>query len=216
MDFMLSDADRVLISQVREFGKNYFNNESVAQWRRDMGLPDEVVKAFVDLDFNGFGVIHRRNHVHYDMLAQVLVLEELSRVSGATPARSKTISFSSRSSRLSRVLRKPTPFVLNIRIRDALHSLCSSEPNSGSETTGMKTSVRSVDGRLFMNGEKMFVNNGEYAPALLVAAIDEDAPAENGIPLVHVDGSAHRERRRGGSREQDWPRDAPVRPYSLR
>ena len=84
MDFMLSDADRVLISQVREFGKNYFNNESVAQWRRDMGLPDEVVKAFVDLDFNGFGVIHRRNHVHYDMLAQVLVLEELSRVSGAT------------------------------------------------------------------------------------------------------------------------------------
>ena len=27
MDFMLSDADRVLISQVREFGKNYFNNE---------------------------------------------------------------------------------------------------------------------------------------------------------------------------------------------
>ena len=77
MDFMLSDADRVLISQVREFGKNYFNNESVAQWRRDMGLPDEVVKAFVDLDFNGFGVIHRRNHVHYDMLAQVLVLEEL-------------------------------------------------------------------------------------------------------------------------------------------
>ena len=112
MDFMLSDADRVLISQVREFGKNYFNKESVAQWRRDMGLPDEVVKAFVDLDFNGFGVIHRRNHVHYDLLAQVLVLEELSR-----------ISFSSRFSRLSRVLRKPTPFVLNIRIRDALHLL---------------------------------------------------------------------------------------------
>ena len=94
MDFMLSDADRVLISQVREFGKNYFNKESVAQWRRDMGLPDEVVKAFVDLDFNGFGVIHRRNHVHYDLLAQVLVLEELS-----------------------------TPFALNIRIRDALHLL---------------------------------------------------------------------------------------------
>lgn len=31
MDFMLSDADRVLISQVREFGKKYFSKESVAQ-----------------------------------------------------------------------------------------------------------------------------------------------------------------------------------------
>ena len=50
----------------------------------------------------------------------------------------------------------------------------------------MKTSVRSVDGRLFMNGEKMFVNNGEYAPALLVAAIDEDAPAENGHPTLSM------------------------------
>ena len=51
----------------------------------------------------------------------------------------------------------------------------------------MKTSVRSVDGRLFMNGEKMFVRlNGEYAPALLVAAIDEDAPAENGHPALSM------------------------------
>ena len=97
--------------------------KSVAQWRRDMGLPDEVVKAFVDLDFNGFGVIHRRNHVHYDMLAQVLVLEELSRVSGATlPFQNDFLqlqileAFASPS-------QKPTPFVLNIRIRDALHSL---------------------------------------------------------------------------------------------
>ena len=84
MDFRLSEADRVLIEHMREFGVKYFNQDTVAQWRSDMGLPDEVVRDFVNLDFNGFGVIHRRDHVRYDMLAQVLVLEELSRISGTT------------------------------------------------------------------------------------------------------------------------------------
>ena len=37
----------------------------------------------MNLDFNGFGVIHRRDHVTYDTMAQTLVLEELARVSGA-------------------------------------------------------------------------------------------------------------------------------------
>lgn len=39
----------------------------------------------------------------------------------------------------------------------------------------MRTSARTIDGRLVLNGTKTFVNNGEYAPYLLVAAIDRDA-----------------------------------------
>ena len=50
MDFRLSEADRVLIEHVREFGAKYFNQDTVAQWRADMGLPDEVVRDFVNLD----------------------------------------------------------------------------------------------------------------------------------------------------------------------
>ena len=83
MDFRLSDDERELVSEVRQFCERYFDEASVAQWRRDGGLPDEVVKAFVNLDFKGFGVIHRRGHEFYDLFAQVLVLEELSRASGA-------------------------------------------------------------------------------------------------------------------------------------
>ncbi|MFR4802399.1 MAG: hypothetical protein ACLT98_03115 [Eggerthellaceae bacterium] len=44
---------------------------------------------------------------------------------------------------------------------------------------GMKTAVSLRDDALVLNGVKSFVNNGEYAPALLVAAIDE-ASAESG------------------------------------
>ena len=119
MDFMLSDADRVLISQVREFGKNYFNKESVAQWRRDMGLPDEVVKAFVDLDFNGFGVAI----MFITTCLRRFLYSRNCRAFRARPCRSKTIFFSSRFSRLSQVPRKPTLFALNTRILGVLRSL---------------------------------------------------------------------------------------------
>ncbi len=65
-----------------------------------------------------------------------------------------------------------------------MFALAVSEPQAGSDTQNMKTSVRTVDGKLYLNGVKTFVNNGEYAPNILVAAIDEDAPAETRHPAL--------------------------------
>ena len=76
MDFDLAPEYEKLIATVREFGEQHFTCEAVRQWQHDAGLPDEVVRDFVNLDFNGFGVIHRRDHVTYDTMAQTLVLEE--------------------------------------------------------------------------------------------------------------------------------------------
>lgn len=174
MDFGLTDDYRKLVESVHAFAEQHFSFDNVSQWRRDEGLPDEVVRDFVNLDFNGFGVIHRRNHERYDILAQVLVLEELARTSGA-------------------VLPLMNDF-LNLQIMeefaasgesDAMRSeyqsegrlafaLAVSEPQSGSDLMSMQSRTCTVDGVLRLNGEKIFVNNGEYAPYLLVAAIDED------------------------------------------
>ncbi len=178
MEFGLSEDHRELIRTVRAFGKQHFTPETVRQWQHDAGLPDEVVRDFVNLDFKGFGVIHRRNHVDYDLLAQVLVLEELARVSGAT-------------------LPFPNDF-LNLQIMEEFagsnefefvregyqnegrlaFALAISEPEAGSDTMNMRTSVQTIGGQVVLSGRKTFVNNGEFAPYLLVAAVDHDAPVE--------------------------------------
>lgn len=175
MVFDLSSEQRSLVETVRMFAEQYFTPESVRQWQRDAGLPDEVVRDFVNLDFNEFGVIHRKDHVSYDIVAQTLVLEELARVSGAA------LPFSND--------------FLNLQIMEEFAStnqfefvrsryqtegrlafaLAISEPDGGSDTMGMTTTTRLDGGRLVLNGTKTFVNNGEYAPYLLVAAIDGDA-----------------------------------------
>ena len=176
MDFELSQELKELVAIVRAFGEDHFTFERTTQWRQDGGLPDDVVHDFVNLDFKGFGVIHRRNHTDYDLVAQVLVLEELARTSGAT------LPFSND--------------FLNLQIMEEFanssefefvrkgyqnegrlaFALAISEPEAGSDTMNMRTSVRIIEGNLILSGTKTFVNNGEFAPYLLVAAVDKDAP----------------------------------------
>ena len=50
--FALSSEQKRLVAAFREFGESVFLPERVFQWKRDQGLPDEVVKGFTDLYFS--------------------------------------------------------------------------------------------------------------------------------------------------------------------
>lgn len=174
MDFSLTEKQKRLVGSVREFGEQRFTFESVNQWKNDGGLPDEVVEAFVNLDFHGFGVIHRRNHTKYDLAAQVLVLEELARTSGATlpfPNDFLNLQIMEEFAETDEFEFVREEYQKNGRLAFAL---AISEPDAGSDTMSMKTSVRPVDDHWVLSGHKTFVNNGEFAPYLLVAAIDAE------------------------------------------
>ena len=51
MEFELSESQKNIIATFRAFGEEVFTSDHVFQWRRDQGLPDEVVKGFVDRYF---------------------------------------------------------------------------------------------------------------------------------------------------------------------
>ena len=172
VDFELSDDYRALVETVREFGERWFTFENVNQWQRDEGLPDEVVRDFVKLDFHGFGVIHRREHKRYDPFAQVLVLEELARTSGAAlPFANDFLNLQT----MEEFAGTGEFEFVRSRYQEEgrlAFALATSEPQSGSDSLNIQTKVVEREGRLLLNGEKIFVNNGEYAPYLLVSAID--------------------------------------------
>lgn len=167
-----------LVRCVSNFAEKHFDAVRVAQWRADGGLPDEVVRDFVGLDFDGHAVIRKGVDGSYDIVAQTLVLEELARVSGATlPISNDFLNLQimeefGNSSQFEFVREQ---YCEGGRIAFAL---AVSEPQGGSDTMGMKTAVKREGERLVLSGRKTFVNNGEYAPYILVAAIDADAPAE--------------------------------------
>ena len=57
MDFTLTDGQKKLVSAFRTFGADTFTPERVAKWCRDQGLPDTVMKEFVDLYYE-LSLIH--------------------------------------------------------------------------------------------------------------------------------------------------------------
>ncbi|MGI6590674.1 MAG: acyl-CoA dehydrogenase family protein [Eggerthellaceae bacterium] len=175
MDFELTDEQQQVVSAFREFGERVFTPEAVLQWRDDQGLPDDVVQEFVQLYF---GLLDHHGHraLEGSLLMQALIIEELSRCSGSTLPFQNDLFYLHIMAGFASDADLST-VVDNYRDTGrVMFALAVSEPQGGSDTMNMKTRVERVGGRLFLNGEKTFVNNGEYAPYLLIAAIDGEVP----------------------------------------
>lgn len=183
MDFNLSSEQIKLVASFRAFGTEVFTPDHVSQWCKDQGLPDDVMKRFVDTYYK-FADKESTSAAGHSLLDQALIIEELSRCAGAT-----------------------LPFqndLFNLQIVDALSeagnvdsavadyretgrlmfALAISEPDGGSDVMSMKTSTRTLDGKIVLNGRKSYVNNGEYAPYIVVAAIDADAQTDDSYPAL--------------------------------
>lgn len=173
LDFAFNADQEKLIAAFREFGEAVFDADHVLQWRRDQGLPDEVVKGFTDLYFS-FETPTEEHSFELSIMSQALVLEELSRCAGATlPFQNDLFNLQiiggfTGQSEFSEVLEDYR------KTGRLMFSLAISEPSAGSDSMGMATSTQTVDGKIILNGQKTYVNNGEYSPNILVAAIDKD------------------------------------------
>lgn len=184
MDFKLTDKQEKLVSAFRGFGEQTFTPEHVNQWRKDQGLPDEVVKSFVDLYFGFEDVDGSRKTSRYSLLSQAMVIEELSRCAGAT------LPFQNDLFNLQIMGGFATDGEMSSVLEDyrqtgrLMFALAISEPGGGSDAMSMQTYTRTVDGKLILNGRKTYVNNGEYSPYILVAAIDKDEEEPGKYPSL--------------------------------
>lgn len=178
MDFGLTDTQKNIIATFREFGQSVFTPEHVFQWRRDQGLPDDVMKGFVDRYFS----FDAQGPLSMSIMTQALVMEELCRCAGASlPFQNDLFNL--------QIVNEFAEEAVSARILEdyrnsgrLMFSLAVSEPNAGSDTMSMTTSVQTGDGKLLLNGQKTYVNNGEYSPSILVAAIDKDFQGESKYP----------------------------------
>lgn len=181
MDFAFTEYQKNLVATFREFGESVFTPEHVFQWRRDQGLPDDVMKGFVDRYFS-FADEDGSSRPRLSLMSQTLILEELSRCAGAA------LPFQNDIFNLQILSDFADEGVVSEVLDDyretgrLMFSLAVSEPAAGSDTMSMQTSVSTRDGRIILNGQKSYVNNGEYSPSILVAAIDKDNEGEDKYP----------------------------------
>lgn len=186
MDYTLTQEQIDVVECIRQFGETYFDHESVRRWRKEQGLPDEVVQAFVNLDFGPATLVSDRTRSSSNLFTLVLIVEELARCSGAS------LPFQTDLLNLSVLGEFATPDLLEYIREDyqrtgrLAFSFAMTEPDAGSDNRAMQTTVKTVDDKLILNGHKTFVNNGEYAPSILVAALDGDATTVGKYPAMSL------------------------------
>ena len=124
-----------------------------------------MVKGFVDRYF----ALDDQSPDGMGIMSQTLILEELCRCAGAAlPFQNDLFNL--------QIMGGFADETVSSRVLDdyrqtgrLMFSLGVSEPNAGSDTMSMTTSVETRDGRLVLNGKKTYVNNGEYSPSILCA-----------------------------------------------
>ncbi len=178
MDFTLSKEQRRILEKVHDFGERNFTLENIQRWKKEQSLPDTVIQEFLSYDFGFLELVTHSAPDHSNLYILCLILEELSRMAGAVlPFQADIFNLYvlSRMSDRSMLDSFKDDYARTGRLR---FSFAASEPGAGSDSRAMTTAVKTVDGRLFLNGHKTFVNNGEFTPLIVVAAIDGDAKAK--------------------------------------
>ena len=185
MDFALSDNQKNIIATFREFGESVFTPESVFQWRKDQGLPDEVVKGFVDRYF----ALDDQSPDGMGIMSQTLILEELCRCAGAAlPFQNDLFNL--------QIMGGFADETVSSRVLDdyrqtgrLMFSLGVSEPNAGSDAASARTKAI-IDGDDYViNGSKCFISNmgedeGDY---VILIALTDPAKKTKGMSAIIVD-----------------------------
>ena len=189
MDFELDEAHALLRETVRSFATRELE-PIAAQIDHDDELPPDLFRRLGALGLLGVTIPPEYGGAGADLLAGVLTIEELARASASV-----ALSYGAHANLCTHNLYRNGT---ETQRRRYLPSLCSgeivgalalTEPNAGSDATGIQTTaVR--DGDVYvLNGTKMFITNGPIAGIFILYAKTEPERAAHGITAFLVEPS---------------------------
>ncbi|WP_461521388.1 isovaleryl-CoA dehydrogenase [Porticoccus sp.] len=187
LDFQLGEDIDLLRRSVQQFASHELVPRA-AQIDRDNEFPADLWRKLGDLGLLGITVPDQYGGSGMGFLAQVVVMEELSRASASVG-----LSYGAHSNLcVNQIYRHGTAQ----QRRHYLHKLCSgehvgalamSEPNAGSDVLAMGLKAVKKDDHFSLNGNKMWITNGPDADTYVVYAKTGGKSAKNNLTAFIVD-----------------------------
>lgn len=189
MHFELDMKHRLIRRAVMEFGARNISCEVAARMDSTGRFPWEVVREMGALGYLGLQVSRELGGAGLDWLGAAIVVEEISRCSGALGlllavhngvVLNPLMRFGS--------LEQKERFLRSLATGDAIGAFCLTEANAGSDASAIQTTAI-LDGEdLLLNGNKVFVTNGAVASLALVFARTSmtGAPKETSVLIVEA------------------------------
>jgi alkylation response protein AidB-like acyl-CoA dehydrogenase len=181
MDFEPTESQRKLVEMVRDFCVREVKPHA-AEWDREERFPAEVVSQLGELGLLGMAVPDELGGSALDTASIALVIEEIARWDGSLAL---TVA-SHNGLGTSHILRfgndeQRKRFIPEIASGKRLAAWGLTEPGSGSDAAGLRsTAVRKGKGWV-LNGSKMFITQGSVGDIFLVLTLTDPSQRQKGI-----------------------------------
>jgi alkylation response protein AidB-like acyl-CoA dehydrogenase len=186
--FGLTEEQEQLRREVRSFAEREVAPH-VSEWDEKSEFPHEVVKKLGEMGLMGVIFPEELGGAGMGYVEYVLAVEELSRVDGSVG-----IIVASHNSLCTNHIflagndEQKKKYVSKLASGEWLGAWGLTEPGSGSDAGGMRTTATKTAEGWVLNGAKTFITNGTYADCALVLAVtDKEKGTRGGISAFVVE-----------------------------
>jgi len=187
MNFLLSEEQQMMQKMVREFALNECE-PTAAQRDEEEYFDIKIWRKMAELGFCGIPWPEEYGGAGADYLSYVIAVEELSRVDASIGT-----TLSAHTSLAGWPVFKfgteeqKQKYLRAMAEGKSMGAYCLTEPGSGSDSSGMKTSAVLKGDEWILNGSKIFITNGGYADTYIVFAQTNSELKHKGISAFIVE-----------------------------
>lgn len=187
MNFKLSEEHEMIRKMVRDFAENEVA-PTAAERDEEERFDREIIAKMAELGLMGIPWPEEYGGIGSDFLAYCITVEELARVCAST-----AVTLSAHTSlagwpvyKFGTEEQKQT-YLKPMALGEKIGAFGLTEPGSGSDAGGMKTTARLEGDHYVLNGSKIFITNGGVADIYIVIAVTDPESKHNGTTAFIVE-----------------------------
>ena len=183
---ILTEEQRLIRDTARSYAREHIAPYA-AQWDRDATFPAKALSGLAELGFYGMLVPEQHGGCDIGYVAAALVLEEI----GVADAACSTIVSVTNSVGCMPLLQYGTAqqqrdFLSPLARGEKLAAFCLTEPQAGSDASGLRTRAERQGDSYVLNGTKQFITSGKNADLAIVFAVTDPTAGKRGISAFVV------------------------------
>jgi alkylation response protein AidB-like acyl-CoA dehydrogenase len=187
MDFYLSEEQKMFQAMVRDFANNVVKPEA-NKIDEEGKFPAEIFKKAAELGIFGITIDEKYGGSGGDYLSMTVCCEELSRASAAMG----TIFLADLSLACYPIYKfgneeQKKKFVTPVAKGEKLCCFALTEPGAGSDAAALQTTATRQGDNFILNGNKIFITNGDEAGVTVVFATEDKTKGHKGISAFIVE-----------------------------
>jgi alkylation response protein AidB-like acyl-CoA dehydrogenase len=188
MDFSLSEHHEMLRKTVRDFARTEVLPHA-RKWDEEERFPKEIVPKLAELGLLGIRIPEEYGGSGMDTQSYAICVEEIARADGSLAL---TVA-SHNGLGTGHVLAfgndaQKTKYLTKAATGEWLGAWALTEPGSGSDSAGLRTTARRDGDKWIINGTKMFITQGSVGGfCVVLARTNTDAPKQKGITAFIVE-----------------------------